>query len=117
MFTNKFFKRSTLLMAVVGVFCSLLGNVGAVSAADIGACANKRTGVMRVSKVCKKTEFSIVLRQEGLGTVGPTGDRGPATLVLLVRLGIRARLVRPAQLVNMRLLHWQMQPRRLLQRS
>ncbi|MCX6535302.1 MAG: hypothetical protein NT119_01920 [Actinobacteria bacterium] len=76
MFTNKIFKRSTLLMAVVGVFCSLLVNVGAVGAADIAACAHKRTGVMRVATVCKKTEYAIVLRQEGLGTVGPTGDKG-----------------------------------------
>ena len=76
MFKNRFFKRSILLMAVASVFCSLLFNVNVVSAADISACAHKRTGVMRVASVCKKTEYAIVLRQEGLGTVGPTGDRG-----------------------------------------
>lgn len=58
------------------VFGSLLIDVGAVVAADISACAQKRTGVIRISKVCKKTEYAITLRQEGLGTVGPTGDRG-----------------------------------------
>ncbi len=75
-FAVRFSKRTTLLLPVLVVFGSLLIDVGAVAAADISACANKRTGVMRVSKVCKKTEYAITLRQEGLGTVGPTGDRG-----------------------------------------
>ncbi len=75
-FAVRFSKRTTLLLPVLVVFGSLLIDVGSVAAADISACAQKRTGVIRVSKVCKKTEYAITLRQEGLGTVGPTGDRG-----------------------------------------
>lgn len=76
MLVLKFLKHQFLFVVPLVVVSSLMVDVGAVSAADIAACANKRTGVMRISTVCKKTEYSVVLRQEGLGTVGPTGDRG-----------------------------------------
>jgi hypothetical protein len=73
-------KSKTLLLVLV-VFSSSLVAVDVVSAADISACAHKRTGVMRVSKVCKKIEYSVILRQKGLGTAGPKGDRGATGLV------------------------------------
>ena len=77
---RKFLKCQTLSILALAVSTSLFFDAGVVRAADISACANKRTGVMRVASVCKKTEYSVVLRQEGLGTVGPTGDRGPTGL-------------------------------------
>ena len=77
---KKSLKSKTLLLVLV-VFSSSLVAVDVVSAADISACAHKRTGVMRVSKVCKKIEYSVILRQKGLGTAGPKGDRGATGLV------------------------------------
>ena len=74
----KAFKFRFVVIVVSVVIGSLLVEVGAVSAADISACASKKTRELRIARDCKKTEYKIVLRQEGLGTVGPIGDRGPA---------------------------------------
>ncbi len=74
----KALKFRFVVIVVSAVIGSLMVEVGAISAADIAACASKKTGVMRIATVCKKSEYAIVLRQEGLSTVGPIGDRGPA---------------------------------------
>jgi hypothetical protein len=45
----------------------------------ISVCIDKKTGVMRASNACKKTERSTVLGGAGpKGEVGPKGDLGPA---------------------------------------
>lgn len=126
-------KLSFVLLSVF-VLGSLMVGVNTASAADISGCANKRTGILRVSKVCKPSEYSIVWSQDGVGPkgatgpAGPTGATGPIGLTgatgatgrltrqgprhwlkaILVRLAPRARpetLALQAQSANMRSLH------------
>lgn len=69
-------KLSFVLLSVF-VLGSLMVGVNTASAADISGCANKRTGILRVSKVCKPSEYSIVWSQDGVGPKGATGPAGP----------------------------------------
>ena len=73
-------KRSTklrCLLSVAFILGTSLVGVTSVSAIDISGCANKRTGILRVSKVCKPSEYSIVWSQDGVGAKGATGPAGP----------------------------------------
>jgi len=65
------------MLSVALVLGSTLSYATSASAADISGCANKKTGILRVSKVCKPSEYSIVWSQDGVGPKGATGPAGP----------------------------------------
>ena len=69
--------KLSFVLSSVFILGSLLVGVTTASAADISGCANKRTGILRVSKVCKPSEYSIVWSQDGVGPKGATGPAGP----------------------------------------
>ena len=97
------FRNRTLLILALAVSSSFFFDAVAVSAADISTCANKRTGVMRVATVCRKTEYLVVLRQESLDTVGLTGNSGATGSVgnyAVASLADAAVTLTAAQLVN-----------------
>ena len=73
----KRYSKSVLMLSVALILGCSLSNATSVSAAEISGCDNKRTGILRVSKVCKKTEYSIVWSQDGVGAKGATGPAGP----------------------------------------
>jgi hypothetical protein len=97
------FRYRTLLILALAVSSSFFFDAVAVSAADISTCANKRTGVIRVATVCRKTEYLVVLRQESLDTVGLTGNSGATGSVgnyAVASLADAAVTLTAAQLVN-----------------
>ena len=53
--------------------------LGASSNAVIHACANKKTGAVRLARTCRtRTERTVVWNQRGIpGPQGPKGDTGP----------------------------------------
>lgn len=69
--------KSVLMLSVASVIGVSLSFATSASAIDISGCANKRTGILRVSKVCKPSEYSIVWSQDGVGAKGATGPAGP----------------------------------------
>ena len=69
--------KSVLMLSVASVIGVFLSFATSASAIDISGCANKRTGILRVSKVCKPSEYSIVWSQDGVGAKGATGPAGP----------------------------------------
>ena len=69
--------KSVLMLSVASVIGVSLAFATSASAIDISGCANKRTGILRVSKVCKPSEYSIVWSQDGVGAKGATGPAGP----------------------------------------
>jgi hypothetical protein len=68
--------KSVLMLSVASVIGVSLSYATSASAADISGCANKKTGILRVSKVCKPSEYSIVWSQDGVGPKGATGPTG-----------------------------------------
>ena len=68
--------KLSFVLSSVFILGSLLVGVTTASAADISGCANKKTGILRVSKVCKPSEYSIVWSQDGVGAKGATGPAG-----------------------------------------
>lgn len=77
MYSRKQFMRSVVTLSSILIFGASLLYPSSASAVDISGCVNKRTGILRVSKVCKKTEYSIVWSQDGAGAKGATGPAGP----------------------------------------
>ena len=77
MFSIKSSAKSVIMLSVALVLGSTLSYATSASAADISGCANKKTGILRVSKVCKPSEYSIVWSQDGVGPKGATGPAGP----------------------------------------
>jgi hypothetical protein len=69
--------KSVVMLSVASVIGVSLSFATSASAIDISGCANKKTGVLRVSKVCKPSEYSIVWSQDGVGAKGATGPAGP----------------------------------------
>ena len=65
--------KSVLMLSVASVIGVSLSFATSASAIDISGCANKRTGILRVPKVCKPSEYSIVWSQDGVGAKGATG--------------------------------------------
>ena len=70
--------KSVVMLSVASVIGVSLSFATSASAIDISGCANKKTGILRVSKVCKRSEYSIVWSQDGVGAKGATGPAGPA---------------------------------------
>ncbi len=64
--------KRTLGVILAGVFLA-----GSVHAQTINACYNKKTGALRISAACKKTEDPISWSQGAGGEQGPKGDPGP----------------------------------------
>lgn len=77
MFSNKRSLRSVLALSFSLILGATMSYPSSASAVEISGCANKRTGILRVSKVCKPTEYSIVWSQDGVGAKGATGPAGP----------------------------------------
>ena len=69
--------KSVVMLSVASVIGVSLSFATSASAIDISGCANKKTGILRVSKVCKPSEYSIVWSQDGVGAKGATGPAGP----------------------------------------
>jgi len=69
--------KSVVMLSVASVIGVTLSFATSASAIDISGCANKKTGILRVSKVCKPSEYSIVWSQDGVGAKGATGPAGP----------------------------------------
>ncbi len=65
MYSRKQFMRSVVTLSSILILGASLLCPSSASAVDISGCVNKRTGILRVSKVCKKTEYSIVWSQDG----------------------------------------------------
>ena len=76
MFSIKSSAKSVVMLSAGLVLGSTLSYATSASAADISGCANKKTGILRVSKVCKPSEYSIVWSQDGVGPKGATGPTG-----------------------------------------
>jgi hypothetical protein len=73
------------LVASIAAACLATLTVGGVtlaqaaSAPTVKACADKKTGALRLSGKCKKTEKAVSWAQQGPGgSTGPAGPLGPA---------------------------------------
>ena len=103
MFSIRSSSKSLMMLSVAFVLGSTLSYVTSASAIDISGCANKRTGVLRVAKVCKSKEYSIVWSQDEVSPKGATGDTGATGTVgkyAIVALTDNAATLTAAQLVN-----------------
>lgn len=75
--------RYANLMSTIAVFLALGGGAWAVAASTstttttITACADKKTGELRLANKCKKSEKKLSWNQVGpVGAVGPAGPKG-----------------------------------------
>ena len=100
MFSIRSDSRSVVLLSAALVLGSILSYATSASAADVSGCANRRTGILRVSKVCRANEYSIVWNQDGVGARGATGVTGTVGRYAIVALTDNAATLTAAQLVN-----------------